>query len=199
MIIKGTVKAHWLGTYPRLIILLREEHPFQFVRLYNDTTSSLDSKKNIFPLVGYYKNSNIVTNCRTHTDEVVRSGYVARILNGGDGKTEKYGSIWGQEIGVDAHPVFITTDNAVYKLVLMDGTTEVRNGYVNSKKLNLPEPTKNGYKFVGWTNKDSSVTYSSTSVITTDDTPDPNQRRLHLHRMDEQGQLRFLGGQHSHL
>jgi uncharacterized repeat protein (TIGR02543 family) len=156
-------------------------------QVYNDTTSSLDSKKNIFPLVGYNKNSNIVTNCRTHTDSVVRSGYVARILNGGDGKTEKYGSIWGQEIGVDAHPVFITTDNAVYKLVLMDGTTEVRNGYVNSKKLNLPEPTKNGYKFVGWTNKDSSVTYSSTSVITTDDTLYARWKKVYVITLDNEG------------
>jgi uncharacterized repeat protein (TIGR02543 family) len=118
---------------------------------------------------------------------VVRSGYVARILNGGDGKTEKYGSIWGQEIGVDAHPVFITTDNAVYKLVLMDGTTEVRNGYVNSKKLNLPEPTKNGYKFVGWTNKDSSVTYSSTSVITTDDTLYARWKKVYVITLDNEG------------
>jgi uncharacterized repeat protein (TIGR02543 family) len=156
-------------------------------QVYNDTTSSLDSKKYIFPLVGYNQNSNIVTNCRTHTDSVVRSGYVARILNGGDGKTEKYGSIWGQEIGVDAHPVFITTDNAVYKLVLMDGTTEVRNSYVNSKKLNLPEPTKDGYKFVGWTNKDSSITYSSTSVITTDYTLYARWKKVYVITLDNEG------------
>src|SRR5574344_1895901 len=70
-------------------------------------------------LVGVGTGGTYETNTYAHTSDVFKSGTVARLLNGGDGTTEKPLSVWGQNLattGGDAHPVMMTdgNTNAVY-------------------------------------------------------------------------------------
>jgi hypothetical protein len=60
------------------------------------------------------------------TDETtMKGGKIARLLNGGDGATENVLSVWGQTIGTDTHPVFMTANNANAVYCVTAGTTEV--------------------------------------------------------------------------
>src|SRR5574344_1709080 len=66
----------------------------------------------------YYLNTQggtAVTNATAKTADELQTGTVARLLNGGDGTTEKPLGSWGQNLattGGDAHPVMMTDGNA---------------------------------------------------------------------------------------
>src|SRR5574344_236572 len=92
-------------------------------------------------VIGYIKGtgttSEVVSN-NTHsmTASDFSSGKTARLLNGGDGTTESATGTWGQTIGTDQYPVFMTDNNvnAVYKATI-NGTCF----YGNKELLRIPE------------------------------------------------------------
>ena len=68
------------------------------------------------------------------------------------------GSAWGQNVGVDKHPVFsgkVTNyagDLTVSKLTLNAGVEHepYPEGYVEGELMQLPIPERDGYAFIGW-------------------------------------------------
>src|SRR5574344_1129359 len=95
-----------------------------------------------------------------------KSGIIARLLNGGDGTTESASTTnsdvsgWGQTIGTDTVPVFLTSDNknAVYRLVVnktikdygnTGGTVDLASlsagaATFDDTKINMPGSYTNG-------------------------------------------------------
>src|SRR5574344_525729 len=79
-------------------------------------------------LVGVGTGGTYETNTYAHTSDVFKSGTVARLLNGGDGTTEKPLSVWGQNLattGGDAHPVMMTDGNTNAVYCVTAGTTKL--------------------------------------------------------------------------
>src|SRR5574344_400692 len=87
----------------------------------------------------------------TAEDETtMKGGKIARLLNGGDGTTENATSVWGQVLGTDTHPVFMTANdaNAVY-CVTVNNTKSYGNA---NSTIALPA---------------GNLTFNDTKIITT--------------------------------
>jgi hypothetical protein len=78
-------------------------------------------------------------NTYKHTADVFKSGIVTRLLNGGDGTTEQPLSTWGQKLGTDNYPVFMTANNgnAVCAVSIKDVKTYGNKGEI----ITLPAAT----------------------------------------------------------
>lgn len=95
------------------------------------------------------------------TPSQLRNGTVAKLLH--DYKSESFdGSVWGQNVGVDDHPVLSgvisNLDVKFSKLVLVtyDGDkTLYADEYAEGIALDLPVPVRNGYVFKGWYDNDA--------------------------------------------
>src|SRR5574344_735330 len=105
------------------------------------------------------------------TADELKTGTVARLLNGGDGTTEKPLSAWGQNLattGGDAYPVMMTNENAnaVYNAKVYNGSSTVTaEGYMN---LSYAAPTDNAMTVL----KDAGIDKSllPANVITAENT-----------------------------
>src|SRR5574344_443201 len=117
--------------------VLTEDYPI--LGIDDDAASTLTNN--------YYLNTlnGTATYGTAKTADELKTGTVARLLNGGDGTTENPLGVWGQNLattGGDAYPVMMTNGNAnaVYAAMVYNGSSLTAKSYMN---LSYTAPTDN--------------------------------------------------------